>query len=148
MRLNLSTVEGIEQKHFYEAAIITCEAAVAFAHRYAEAAERFDQYMYPYFKRDLEEGRLAESGAENLLKQLWLKINEVNYVLDSNTGRLIGGYPSRANLVPGGQTADGRDAVNELSYLCLKVTQEVELHQPSLSPRASGLPMRRTVSPP
>jgi len=194
MRVDLTAVDGIVRKNFYESAIITCEAAVAFAHRYADAAEalavsekdparkkelakiaaicrrvpeyparnfhealqsfwfvhllvlleskgmgvspgRFDQYMYPFFQKDLEDGALTEDEAENLLKQLWLKFNEVNYVLDSPTGRLIGGYPSRANLVLGGQTASGKDAVNPLSFLCLKVTERIGLHQPSLSVR-------------
>jgi len=96
---------------------------------------RFDQYMYPYYQEDLDKGVLTESEAENLLKQLWLKFNEVNYVLDSGTGRLIGGFPSRANLVLGGQTSEGKDAVNELSFLCLKVTRDIGLPQPSLSLR-------------
>ncbi len=194
MRVDLSSTDGIAKKHFYEAAILTCEAAISFAHRYANQAEallasekdparrkdleriaetcrrvpehpardfyealqsfwfthllvlleskgfgvspgRFDQYMYPFYRKDLSEGVLTAEDAESLLKQLWLKFNEVNYVLDSRTGRLIGGYPSRANLVLGGQTDDGRDAVNDLSYLCLKVTQEIGLHQPSLSVR-------------
>jgi len=96
---------------------------------------RFDQYMYPYFRGDVEKGMMSEEDAEELLKQLWLKFNGVNYVLDSGTGRLIAGYPSRANLVLGGQTEEGRDAVNELSFLCLKVTRGIGLPQPSLSLR-------------
>jgi pyruvate-formate lyase len=47
--------------------------------------------MYPFYKSDMDAGVLTEAEAEDLLKQLWLKFNEVNYVLDSNTGRLIGG---------------------------------------------------------
>jgi len=96
---------------------------------------RFDQYMYPFFKKDLEKGQCTLEEAQELLACLWIKFNEVNYLLDRNMGELIGGYPSRQNLVLGGQSPDGGDATNELSFLCMKTTAELKLPQPSLSIR-------------
>ncbi len=96
---------------------------------------RFDQYMYPFFEQDIQAGRLSEEQALELLCCLWAKFNEVNFLMDRNLATMIGGYPARQNLVLGGQTRDGEDATNRLSYLCLKATSEVRLPQPSLSAR-------------
>lgn len=96
---------------------------------------RFDQYMWPYLEEDMRAGRVTEDQARELLGCLWIKFNEINQVADAFTSELNGPYPSRQNLVLGGQTPDGRDATNRLSYLCLDVTEQLRLHQPSLSLR-------------
>lgn len=96
---------------------------------------RFDQYMYPYFKKDLEKGVLTGEEVEELLHCLWLKFFEVNKVRDSVISLSYGGYPMFQNLMLGGQTPDGKCAVNELSHLCLEATVKVGLPQPSLSVR-------------
>lgn len=96
---------------------------------------RFDQYMWPYLKDDLESGRVTDEAARELLSCLWIKFNEVNQLADAGTSELNGPYPSRQNLVVGGQTPDGRDATNPLSFMCLDVTEKLRLHQPSMSIR-------------
>lgn len=104
---------------------------------------RFDQYMSPFLENDIRTGRLSEEQAFELLCCLWLKFNEVNFLMDRDTASMIGGFPSRQNLVVGGQTPDGRDATTRLSYLCLQATAELCLPQPSLSMRYhNGTPER------
>lgn len=96
---------------------------------------RFDQYMYPYYKQDIEKGILTRERAQELLDCLWIKFNEINKVRDEDSTKAFGGYPMFQNLIVGGQTPDGRDATNELSYMCLEATAHVRLPQPSISVR-------------
>jgi formate C-acetyltransferase len=96
---------------------------------------RFDQYMYPFLRKDLEEKRIDYYQALELLECLWIKFNEVNKLMDQNLTDLIQSYPSRQNIVLGGLTKGGTDATNDLSYLCLKATADIKFPQPSLSIR-------------
>ncbi|MEW8986023.1 MAG: pyruvate formate lyase family protein, partial [Bacillus sp. (in: firmicutes)] len=96
---------------------------------------RFDQYLYPYYKNDLTNGLLDETGAQELLDCLWVKFNDVNKVRDEVSTKAFGGYPMFQNLIVGGQTPDGLDATNELSYACLEATAHTKLPQPSISIR-------------
>ena len=88
---------------------------------------RFDQYMWPYYQSDVEQGRLTRVQAEELLACLWFKFNEVRI----NSVDFI----NYQNLMIGGTDAGGKDATNELSYLCIDVTRRVPYTQPSLSMR-------------
>lgn len=96
---------------------------------------RFDQYMYPYYERDLAEGRITREFAQELLDCLWVKFNDVNKVRDADSTKAFGGYPMFQNLIVGGQTPDGKDATNELSFMCLEATAHTRLPQPSISIR-------------
>ncbi|MCW3979496.1 MAG: hypothetical protein NWF12_07080 [Candidatus Bathyarchaeota archaeon] len=86
---------------------------------------RFDQYMHPFLKRDLEEGRLTTEEARELLECLWIKYNMVT---DFSMDNL-------QNLILGGQTPDGRDATNTLSYMCMEATERLGLIDPKWSIR-------------
>ncbi len=96
---------------------------------------RFDQYMYPYYKRDIESGEITKEKAQELLDCLWVKFNDINKVRDENSTKAFGGYPMFQNLIVGGQTSEGTDATNELSFMCLEATAHVRLPQPSISIR-------------
>lgn len=96
---------------------------------------RFDQYMYPYFAKDIEAGILTPDKAQELIEALWIKLSEWVWAISSNTAKFFAGYNSFQNLTVGGRTRDGRDATNELSYMCLKATENVKTHQPGLSVR-------------
>ena len=96
---------------------------------------RFDQYMYPYFAKDIETGALTTEKAQELIEALWIKLSEWVWAISSNTAKFFAGYNSFQNLTVGGRTRDGRDATNELSYMCLKATESVKTHQPGLSVR-------------
>lgn len=96
---------------------------------------RFDQYMYPYFTNDIKTGCITEEKAQELIEALWIKLSEWVWAISSNTAKFFAGYNSFQNLTVGGRTRDGRDATNELSYMCLKATENVKTHQPGLSVR-------------
>lgn len=96
---------------------------------------RFDQYMYPYYSKDIRAGRLTQDDAQELIEALWIKLSEWVWAISSNTAKFFAGYNSFQNLTVGGRTRDGRDATNELSYMCLKATENVKTHQPGLSVR-------------
>lgn len=96
---------------------------------------RMDQYFYPYYKKDIEEGRLDEDSALELLECLWVKIANFVPLNATNAKSFWEGYAHFEQTVIGGQTRDGRDATNELSYLILKSKKEFPLNYPDLSVR-------------
>ena len=96
---------------------------------------RFDQYMAPFYDADVAGGRLDRPRALGLLDCLWIKFNEIMKLRDKTASIGFGGYPLFQNLIVGGQGVDGRDATNDLSYLCLEATRRTRLPQPSLSVR-------------
>lgn len=98
-------------------------------------AGRFDQYMLPYYAADIADGTLSPERAKELIHALWLKFSEWVWTISENTTGYFAGYNQFQNLTVGGKTRDGRDATNELSYLCLAATDEVRTHQPGLSVR-------------
>lgn len=98
---------------------------------------RMDQYLYPYYKADLEQGTLTEEKAQELLDCLWVKFSEPCLFQDAVTAEFAAGYPMFQNVCVGGVTTQGQDAVNPLSYLILQATMDVQLYQPSLSVRYS-----------
>jgi formate C-acetyltransferase len=96
---------------------------------------RFDQYMLPFLQQDLHTGRLTLDEAQLLLESLWLKFNEIVLLRSSSSARYFAGFPIGFNLILGGQAADGSDATNCLSYMCLRAQADLGLTQPNLSIR-------------
>lgn len=96
---------------------------------------RFDQYMYPYYKQDIDAGVIKKEDAQELIDALWLKYSEWVWTIPANTADYFAGYNQFQNLTVGGKTREGLNAVNELSYMALKATEEVKTHQPGLSVR-------------
>ena len=96
---------------------------------------RFDQYMYPYYKSDLEKGLMTQEQAQELVDSLWLKLSEWVWTISANTADFFAGYNQFQNLTVGGKTREGKDATNDVSYLCLNATERVKTHQPGLSVR-------------
>jgi formate C-acetyltransferase len=93
---------------------------------------RFDQTAYPYYAADLEAGRLTRAQALELVECFWLKCCEVNKVREWAAAQFLSGYPMFQAITLGGQTAAGRDATNDLSYLCLEATGNLQLPQPTV----------------
>lgn len=182
------------KSQFLKAAIISCEAVIRYARRYAELAEqeaasctdlarkqelmqiaancarvpeygasgfyeacqsfwfiqqliqlessghsispgRFDQYMYPYYKKDLEAGKLTREFAQELIDCIWVKLNDLNKCRDAASAEGFAGYSLFQNLIVGGQDKDGVDVTNDLSFMCITASKHVFLPQPSLSIR-------------
>ena len=181
----------IKKEQFYNAVIISYQAAINFAHRYAQEATRlarlesnpvrkreleqiaqncqrvpengasnfweacqtfwflqsmlqiessghsispgrFDQYMYPYLAADTS---ISKEFAQELVDCCWIKLNDINKTRDEISAQAFAGYAVFQNLCVGGQTEDGRDATNLLTWMCMEATAHVRLPQPSFSIR-------------
>ena len=96
---------------------------------------RFDQYMYPYYKRDMKEGRTTQEEALEILTCLWIKTLTINKVRSQAHTLSSAGSPMYQNVTIGGQTSQKEDAVNELSFLVLKSVAQTRLTQPNLTVR-------------
>lgn len=96
---------------------------------------RFDQYMYPFYKKDMEEGVLTKDEALELLSNLWIKTLTVNKVRSQAHTLSSAGSPMYQNVTIGGQTTDKQDAVNELSFAVLQSVAQTRLTQPNLTVR-------------
>ncbi|MBQ8295610.1 MAG: glycyl radical protein [Clostridia bacterium] len=102
---------------------------------------RFDQYMYPYYKKDLDAGKITQEQAQELIDCIWVKLNDINKVRDAGSADGFAGYGMFQNLIVGGQDIHGLDATNDLSYMCLEASMHVPLPQPSISIRVwNGTP--------
>lgn len=193
-RCQFGDADYASKRIFLEAVILSCDAAVTYAGRYARLAERmsgeekdphrkeellriartcervpeqgaenfqeacqafwfvqqllqiessghsispgrFDQYMYPYYRKDREAGTLTREYAQELIDCIWVKLNDLNKCRDAVSAEGFAGYSLFQNLIVGGQTTDGTDATNDLSFMCIDASKHVFLPQPSLSIR-------------
>ena len=96
---------------------------------------RFDQYMYPYYDRDIKSGNITEAEALELLTCLWIKTLTINKVRSQAHTLSSAGSPMYQNVTIAGQTTDKKDAVNDLSFLVLKSVAQTRLTQPNLTVR-------------
>lgn len=177
----LDACEDDKKKEYYQAALITANATIAFIHRYADTVRslsedtlitqerskelkrmadildtiaenkasnfyeatqlmwmlhiianiqggsalslaRIDQYLYPFYKKDLENGDITEEFAKDLLSCVWLKVNEPRM-------RTV----ESATL--GGIDREGNDAANDLTRICLQVAADVRVPYPNIGLR-------------
>ena len=96
---------------------------------------RFDQYTYPYYRRDLERGVLTREKALELITHFFIMTNSLNKIRPWDHTQYSGGYPLYSNLMVGGMRPDGTDGTNDLSYLCLEAMNQSRLPEPNLSVR-------------
>ena len=190
----------VTKSHFLNAVILSCQAAIEYAERYAELASqmaaectdpvrkqellqisencsrvpangatsfyeacqsfwfvqmllqtessghsispgRFDQYMYPFYKKDMETGLITREFAQELMDCIWVKLNDLNKCRDAGSAEGFAGYSLFQNLIAGGQDAEGNDVTNDLSFMCIEASMHVHLPAPSLSVRVwNGTP--------
>ncbi|MEG1911258.1 MAG: formate C-acetyltransferase/glycerol dehydratase family glycyl radical enzyme [Cloacibacillus sp.] len=123
--------EALQSFYFYQICIFMEQNAASYN------PGRMDQYLYPFYKADIEAGRLTEDRAQELLDCLWVKFAEPCLFQDKTTAEFAAGYPMFQNVTVGGVDIAGKNAVNELSYMILQATMDVQLYQPSLSVRYS-----------
>ena len=121
--------EALQSFYFYHIAIIMEQNAASYN------PGRMDQYLWPFYEADIKSGRITEAEAQELLDCLWIKFSESCLFQDAVTAEYAAGYPMFQNVCVGGVDENGQDAVNDLSYLILQATMDVQLYQPSLSVR-------------
>lgn len=102
---------------------------------------RFDQYMYPYYQKDMESGKITREFAQELMDCIWVKLNDLNKCRDATSAEGFAGYSLFQNLIAGGQNEEGIDVTNDLSFMSIQASMHVFLPQPSLSVRVwNGTP--------
>ena len=121
--------EALQAFYFYQICIFMEQNAASYN------PGRMDQYLYPFYKADIEAGRINPDEAQELLDCLWVKLSEPCLFQDEVTARYSAGYPMFQNVCVGGVDERGMNAVNDLSYMILQATMDVQLYQPSLSVR-------------
>jgi pyruvate-formate lyase len=92
-----------------------------------DAPGRVDQYLYPYYKADLEAGAITPDDARELLSCLWLKYHEI-----AGASQAVSALH---HLTLGGVKPDGNDASNDVTWLCLDVTEDLRLNRPQIGLR-------------
>jgi formate C-acetyltransferase len=98
---------------------------------------RMDQYLYPYYKNDIENGSLTEDGAAELIGCFLCKAGELLPLFFDRATEYFSGLSSASGITLGGITSEGKDAVNDLSYLFLLAYDQVRLRQPNFHVRVN-----------
>jgi formate C-acetyltransferase len=96
---------------------------------------RLDQFLLPYYRKDIEQGVLTVDEAVELMECMWLKFSESNRVVPEYVCMNFSGYPFWIQMPIGGKTPDGLDGTNELSYLFLEVSSNMHVAEPTVSAR-------------
>lgn len=96
---------------------------------------RVDQYMYPFYKADIEAGRMTDYEAFELSGCMLIKMSEMMWITSEGGSKFFAGYQPFVNMCVGGVTREGRDATNELTYLLMDAVRHVKIYQPSLACR-------------
>jgi len=94
---------------------------------------RFDQYMYPFYSKDITSGRIDRNKAIELLEMLWIKFASVIKLRNEYYSVAFAGFPMFQNLTIGGQDSNGKDVCNDLTELILEATGNTRVTQPTLS---------------
>jgi len=119
--------EAIQSWHLLHNAVQLCEGGVS------HSAGRFDQYMYPYLKKDLEMGRITEKRAQELLECLFIKIRQRLYLFEYRGAKRIASMRTNDKITYSGVDSNGQDATNELSFMLLEAHAHAHLDDPVLS---------------
>jgi len=96
---------------------------------------RLDQYFFPLYQKDIEAGTITEGKAMEILECLWIKLAESRRISPEQGTFALNGYPIWMAVTVGGQTGDGYDATNDISYMLLDVSSNLKIHEPMLTAR-------------
>ncbi len=97
---------------------------------------RMDQYFYPTYKKDVQEGRITPEAAQELFQCLWLNtMQSTESQMSPAMAKGRQGFSHHETVTIGGQTTDGLDATNELSYVLLESTRPLKCSYPELGVR-------------
>ncbi len=96
---------------------------------------RLDQFLFKYYQRDIDSGIISKINAQEILENLWVNFNKIVFLRSSESAKYFAGFPMGFNVTIGGQDLDGKNATNELTFMCLKAQEDLGLPQPNLSVR-------------
>jgi len=94
---------------------------------------RFDQYMFPFYQRDIENGKLTRENALELLEMMWVKFTSLIKLRNEYYSIAFAGHPMFQNLTVGGQDDAGNDVTNDITRLVLEATANIRVTQPTVS---------------
>jgi len=141
-------VPGKPPRNFHEALqFVWFIQVVLHQENYEQAISmgRMDQYLYPYYKRDVEAGFLDFEKAVELVECLFVKTNEIVPLFDDTLTIYFSGLPTNQAVTVGGVDEEGKDATNELTYVMLEAIKEVALRQPNFHVRLHRKSPRRLL---
>lgn len=98
---------------------------------------RPDQYLYPFYKADMENGTITQLEAQELLECLWIKLAEYIYVVTADGASYYSGYISFCGVTVGGVDDNGENAVNALSSMMLQCTMDLRMNTPTINVRVN-----------
>lgn len=104
---------------------------------------RVDQYMYPFYRADIDAGRLTPCEAFDIAGCMLIKMSEMMWVTSEGSSKFFAGYQPFVNMCVGDLTREGRDATNELTYLLMDAVRHVKIYQPSLATRVHNKSPRK-----
>ena len=135
---NCRNISQNKPSGFYEALQLTWFVQLVLqieSNGHSVSLGRMDQYLCKFYKDDLAKGRINEDFVLELLESTWIKLLSINKIRSWSHTRFSAGGPLYQNVTIGGQTVEGKDAVNDLSYLILDSVGRMKLTQPNLSVR-------------
>jgi pyruvate formate-lyase/glycerol dehydratase family glycyl radical enzyme len=103
--------------------------------RAQESPGRMDQYLYPFYQKEIREGTLTPETALEILECLRVKLSMLRLLSSVKYNEIVSGEAQYHNVTLGGQTPDGRDATNELTHLFLEAARRTRTPHPTLSIR-------------
>ena len=136
--LNCDVISADPPENFYQALQLTYFVQLVLqieSNGHSVSLGRMDQYLFPFYQQDQLTGKITEEFAAELLENTWIKLLSINKIRPWSHTRFSAGGPLYQNVTIGGQTPDGEDAVNDLSYLILRSVGNMRLTQPNLSVR-------------
>ncbi len=99
---------------------------------------RADQFLSPYYRKDIDEGRLTRDEALELIEEFFVNCARTPFLVEYAVTKVNDGNSTRYTLTIGGVDRDGNDATNELSYLFLEAMDNLRLLSPNLAVRLHG----------
>lgn len=99
---------------------------------------RLDQYLYPFYKKDISDGIITEEDARELISLFLIKVNDLAFVASTVNIETLAGFPTMVSMTLGGVTPSGKDAVNELSRLLLEAEEAVALNAEEITIRVNS----------
>jgi pyruvate formate-lyase/glycerol dehydratase family glycyl radical enzyme len=99
---------------------------------------RLDQYLYPFYQKDLSDGIITRDTARELASLFLIKVNDLAFISSTVNIETLAGFPTMVSITLGGVTPGGKDAVNELSYLLLEADEQVALNVEEITIRVNS----------
>ena len=138
---NLHTVPEHPAKTFWQAiqSLWLCNLVVQIeSNGTGVSIGRIDQWLYPYYRRDIDNKTITQEQAQELLDSLWVKFEEMNKIRSTSAVEIFSGYLTNQCVTIGGCDENGADAVNDLSYMCLQAQLDVYLKSPQMAVRINS----------